>query len=210
MSLEDSVTVGQAHYTTAAWDKNTPTTIVHFHYKPKYNEFKSKEAGEPVYEQRIFVKKITPGDTLLSYDQPATQKDIEENPKEYEAFIQKRAVQQSGIPLEKWDGLTEEQIPAFKALNIYTVEHLASLPDSAGSKIFGFVKLREKATAFLEAKSKVNTSELLKQELADRDATIQKQGEMLKALVLQMEQLKTQVNQPRKPGRPKKVQPLSS
>jgi hypothetical protein len=205
MSLEDSVKVGNAFYADSAWEKNTPKTIVIFHYRPKYHEAKSKEAGEPVYVQRVFIKKITPGDTLLAYDQPATQRDIEEFPDEYEAFMQKRAVQQTGIPLEKWDGLTEEQIPAFKALNIYTVEHLASLPDSAGAKIFGFVRIRKKAQEFLEARSKTGATEEMRLALADRDAKLNAQAEAMAAMQKQMDELMQKMQAPRKPGRPKKV-----
>jgi hypothetical protein len=195
--IEDMVKVGQAHYTDAAWEKNTPKTIVIFHYRPKYHEAKSKEAGEPVYEQRVFIKKITPGDTLLAYDQPATQRDFEEHPAEYEAFMNKKALQQTGIPLEKWDGLTDEQIPSFKALNIYTVEHLASLPDSAGAKIFGFIKIRKKAQEFLDAKAKSGSAK----ELAERDAIIKSQGEAIAAMQAQLQELATK----RGPGRPRKV-----
>lgn len=198
MGIEDHITVGQAHYTDAAWEKNTPKTIVHFHYKPRLNKFKSDAAGEPVYDQVVFVKKITPGDNLLSYDQPATEKDKEEHAAEYEAFIQKRSMQQTGIPLEKWDGLTDDQIPAFKALNIYTVEHLASLPDSAGSKLFGFIKIRQKARDFLEARSKHGAAEAVKAELEARDKQIAELQAQMQALLAK-----------KKPGRPRKGQPAA-
>ena len=204
MSIDhELVKVGPAQYTDLGWNSATPKTIVHFYMKKPLNKIKTeRNNGEPVYDQKVFVKKLTPGDTTLDYDQPATQKDKDEHPQEYQAFLNNQEIQQAGVPLEAWSEMPPELIPEFKYLKVYTVNQLASLPDAAGHKIFGFVRWRQKAQEFLDSKSGSQVMEEMKFQLQDRDKKIEELTAAVKAM-----QDRMPVSEPvkRKPGRPKKV-----
>ncbi len=189
------VQVGQAHYTDLAWEKNTPKTIVYFYSKTILNKIKTEQKGDVVYDHKTFVKKIVPGDSLLDYDQPATQKDKEEHEIEYQAFLNKQEIQQTGVPLEGWGEMPPEMVPELKAQKIYTINQLASLPDSSGNKIFGFSMWRRKAQEFLS--SKANGLAL---------AEMAKEKEELRNLVADLKKELELAREKRKPGRPKKAE----
>jgi hypothetical protein len=192
------VQVGQAHYTDLSWDKNTPKTIVHFYSKTILNKVKTEKTGDVVYDHKVFIKKIVPGDNLLDYDQPATQKDKDDNPVEYQAFVNKQEIQQAGLPLEGWGEMPPEMVPELKSQKIYTVNQLASLPDSAGSKIFGFNMWRRKAQEFLSSKASTQAMEQVLLEKQDLERQLAEMRKRLEAI--------ESIPPKRKPGRPKKVQ----
>lgn len=155
---------------------------VQFYTRAVKNEFKTSEAGRPIFDEVAFVKIIVPGDKNLIFDQPAEQVHIHRFPKQWDRYKAGQAQVTEGTPLEAVTWLTVGQVAEFKALNIFTVEQLADVPDQLAQRFMGAFELRRKAQAFLEASKGEAATSKLAAELEKRDAQIaalQKQMEDL-------------------------------
>jgi hypothetical protein len=146
---------------------------VQFYVRPMKNDFKTEGAGRPIFDEVTFCKIIVPGDKNLIVDTQATAEHVHRFPKQYERFKngQRQAVE--GTPLEATTWLTVGQVAEFKALNIFTVEQLADLPDQLAQKFMGSFELRRKAQAFLEAAKGEAATSKLAAELDKRDKEIE-------------------------------------
>lgn len=165
----------------------------------------SRRAGRDIYKPVILIEKFIPGDTLNRPVRPMRESDKEEYPQEWARFQQKDAEQTAGTALEKLTWLTRSQIAEFRALNILTVEHLATLPDSVAGKIMGFREIRGKAEAFLKSSQDTALAEQLQAELKQRDDEMKKRDEEIASLRASIEALTKAATPQRKRGRPKKV-----
>jgi hypothetical protein len=176
------------------------TTMVYFYDREVKNEHKTLEAGRPIFDSVVFIKKVPPGDKLVEVDRKAYQEDKLRYPQAWEAYQKKQANPITGTPLEAWPLLARNQVAEFKAMNIFSVDQLASLPDAYGSKIMGFQGIKQKAQAFLKAASDSAGVEKMEAQLKERDELIRRQGEALQQMQAQIAELAAK----RKPGRPKK------
>lgn len=190
---------------TAGWtneafqEESGGKTPVFFHTMQVRNEFKSTEAGRPIFQEQIFIKKLIPGDNTLVIDRKMRKADEDEFPKEWASYKNKQQNIVSGTPLEAWNILSETQRAEFYALNIHTIDQFAQLPDIAGLKIMGFNELRTKAQAFISANKDAEIFATLKKDMAAQIDRQEKQIEELKLMV------KDGYEKPKKQGRPKKV-----
>lgn len=190
---------------TAGWtnelfaEETRGKNAVFFHSVQVLNDFKSAEAGRPIFQEQIFIKKLIPGDNTLVIDRKMRLADEDEYPQEWALFKNKRQNTVPGTPIDAWNILSDTQKAEFKALNIFTIDQFAQLPDIAGLKIMGFNELRTKAQSFISASKDSEVFATLKKDMA---AEIKKQAS-------QIEELKSMVKgfyeQPKKLGRPKKV-----
>jgi hypothetical protein len=169
---------------------------VFFHTVQVQNNFKTMTEKRPIFEEKIFLKKLVPGDSTLVVDRPMREQDIEEYPIEWARFEQKKEQRVSGTPIDVWSAISETQKAEFKALHIFTIDQFAQLADSVGNKIMGFNDLRDKARAFIAA---AKDSAVFDKIRAETDAKLAQQEE-------EMAQLRELVNQlsAKKSGRPKK------
>ncbi len=148
-------------------------TYIFFYDEPKTNAFKSLQANRPIFENRVKIKKLVPGDSRLVIDTYAREADFEEHPVEYARYKQKAENRPTGTPIDAWPILTDLQKAEFKALNIFTIEQFAALPDGAGERIMGLNEMRKKARAFVmaqEAGDKLVEMEEKAKEAAAKDA----------------------------------------
>ena len=145
------IQVGEAGWRNEAFREGQQGKMMVFFYlgKPEKDNFKSAQEGRVVMYQRPFIKKLMPGQNTHVHDQPATEKDKEEYAQEWARYEQKETVRAVGTPLEMWHEISEVRAAELKYLNVFTVDQLANLADSAGDKIMGFNDLRAKAKAFL-------------------------------------------------------------
>lgn len=144
--------VSEAGWKNEAFEDGGPgKMLVFFYSKPVKHNFKSAQEKRPIFVDKIFIKKLVPGDNKLAIDRPMREKDAEEYPIEWARFEQKKANLIVGTPIEAWSILSDIQKAEFKALNIFTIDQFANLPDSAGSNIMGFNDFRAKARAFIMA-----------------------------------------------------------
>ena len=187
---------------TAGWtnesfmEDNRGKMAVFFHAVQIKNNYKSDLEKRPIFEERIFLKKLVPGDSTLVVDRPMRESDMEEFPIEWARFEQKKEQKSDGTPIEAWAAISDTQKAEFRALNIFTIDQFAKLPDSAGNKIMGFNELRGKAQAFIGA---AQDSQLMDKIRAETDEKLKAQEVEMAALRAMIEELTT-----KKAGRPRK------
>ena len=187
---------------TAGWtnesfmEDNRGKIAVFFHAVQIKNNYKSDLEKRPIFEERIYLKKLVPGDSTLVVDRPMRESDMEEFPIEWARFEQKKEQKSDGTPIEAWAAISDTQKAEFRALNIFTIDQFAKLPDSAGNKIMGFNELRGKAQAFIGA---AQDSQLMDKIRAETDEKLKAQEVEMAALRAMIEELTT-----KKAGRPRK------
>ena len=177
-------------------EDNRGKMAVFFHAVQVQNNFKTMTEKRPIFEEKVFLKKLVPGDSTLVVDRPMREQDVEDYPIEWARFEQKKEQRVSGTPIDVWTAISETQKAEFKALHIFTIDQFAQLADSVGNKIMGFNDLRDKARAFIAA---AKDSAVFDKIRAETDAKLAQQEE-------EMAQLRELVNQltAKKSGRPKK------
>ena len=187
---------------TAGWtdesfmESNRGKMAVFFHAVQVQNNFLTAQEKRPIFQERIFLKKLVPGDNTLTIDRPMREQDIEDYPVEWARFEQKKEATVAGTPIEVWNAISETQKAEFKALNIFTIDQFAQLADIAGNKIMGFNDLREKARTFIAASQ---DSEIFDKIRAETDAKLQAQDVEMAELRAMIAELTA-----KKSGRPKK------
>lgn len=186
-----------------AMDPNS-RLAVQFYMKPVENEFKSKAAARPVFENVDFVKIWTPGNVLSIIDTPTRQDHKDKFPRQWAAY-QNRVGEDTrfvGTPITEWPRITPSQAEELKALKFFTVEAIAGAGDAqlqgigmiAGQSIFSF---RDDAKRFLlvaSAASKANEADeklaAAKAEIAEQQA---KHAQAMEAAAKDMAEMKAQM-----------------
>lgn len=195
-TLADPTIVGSGDVRAVTYGSDAGL-YVEFRTENIYQEFQSEQEGKPVYEQVPFISIYVPGDKTKKVDRPVKMQghgdipsDPERFPRQWQAFQQGVKAVQSGFPLTEWPGMTASHVRELNAVNIFTVEQLAAVPDSALDGIgHGGRHLRDKAKAHLETMA----DEAITTRLASQNADLQRQLDELKASI-----------EKRGPGRPKK------
>ena len=177
-------------------EDNRGKMAVFFHAVQVQNNFKTMTEKRPIFEEKIFLKKLVPGDSTLVVDRPMREQDVEDYPIEWARFEQKKEQRVSGTPIDVWSAISETQKAEFKALHIFTIDQFAQLADSVGNKIMGFNDLRDKAKAFIAA---AKDSAVFDKIRAETDAKLAQQ----EAEMAQLRELVDQLTA-KKSGRPKK------
>jgi hypothetical protein len=185
-----------AGWTNESWmEDNRGKMAVFFYTKQVQNSFKTAQENRPIFDEKVFLKKLVPGDSTLIVDRPMRPTDVEEHPIEWARFEQKKENRVSGTPLDAWPILSDTQKAEFRALNIFTIDQFAQLPDSVGNKIMGFNDLRDKARTFILA---AKDSKLMDNVRAETEKVMQTQA-------AEIAQLREMINDlTAKKGRPKK------
>lgn len=175
---------------------------VEFYSKPVKQEFKSQEAGRPIFEDVLYVKIHTPSDQLTIIDTIARDDHKARFPRQWAHFQNTHAEKAPiiGTPLSEWPLLTAAQAEELKAFKFYTVELLAAANDQQLQKI-GMVagisgySLRDKAKSFLnlatqsaEESKRDEEMKKLREENATKDAEIAKIKAETDAKLAQMQE----------------------
>ena len=177
-------------------ESNRGKMAVFFHAVQVQNNFLTAQEKRPIFQERIFLKKLVPGDNTLTIDRPMREQDIEDYPVEWARFEQKKEATVAGTPIEVWSAISETQKAEFKALNIFTIDQFAQLADIVGNKIMGFNDLREKARTFIAASQ---DSQMFDKIRAETDKKLQAQDVEMAELRAMIAELTA-----KKSGRPKK------
>ena len=195
------VTIGNASFRNEAWEEaKQGRKYAFFREATVLNKSKTEAAGRPIHDPVVLLEKIIPGDSLNRPVRPMRDADKDEYPQEWAAFVAKREQQIPGTPLAVVPWLSRTQIAEYNALGIFTVEQLATLPESVAHRIMGFHEIRRKAENFLKAAQDSSYQEKLQAEALKKDETI----EELKARIAALEAAAVQPATPRR-GRPPKV-----
>lgn len=131
---------------------------VEFYTDAVHLEAQSREAGRPVYEDRVFIKIIVPGgkSTVVreakykpEHRQEGEPLDSERFAAQWRQFENQQEQVGKGTPLQEWSYLTKSQVMELKAMRIHTVDQLAAMPDTALWGL-GARDMRDRAQAFLD------------------------------------------------------------
>ena len=177
-------------------ESNRGKMAVFFHAVQVQNNFLTAQEKRPIFQERIFLKKLVPGDNTLTIDRPMRDQDIEDYPVEWARFEQKKEATVAGTPIDVWTAISETQKAEFKALNIFTIDQFAQLADIVGNKIMGFNDLREKARTFIAASQDLQMFDKIR---AETDKKLQAQDVEMAELRAMIAELTA-----KKSGRPKK------
>lgn len=121
-----------------------------FFLEPIHMVFKSTEAGRPIYEDREFVRIITPGAARSIPVEEVTDEHKARWTAEYKIFKEGLEEAPVGTPLEKWPPMTPSMCLNLKAIHIRTVEELAQAGDNMLNDIgLGARQFRDRAKDFL-------------------------------------------------------------
>lgn len=145
-----------------------------FYMHPVQNKALSEKEDRPIFEDKEMVEIRIPGDKHISWVGPVTEAQKIEGqwidsrqrfPEAYAAFKRGEQVAMVGTPLEQWPNprLTAARVAELKALNIFSVEDLASVSDSNLAKMgMGGREMRQSARDYIEkAKASADPSALL-------------------------------------------------
>lgn len=134
---------------------------VTFYRKAVQNNYKSAEAGHPIFEDVDYIRIASPGgynivETPVRGDHKARYPRLWAN---YERAMKNEEVSE-GTPIAEWPQLTRAQCETLRAMSFYTVEQLASASDLQIQQLQMVApKVREMAQAWLK---QANSRELLK------------------------------------------------
>ncbi len=188
-------------------NKARSTTIVNFYDDDVLNEKKSKEEGRPIYIKKTFIHKITPGDRLIDIKRPIREEDKEEWPSAWSRYEQKKPENIEGTPLTEWAYLSKTRVAELNAINVLTVEHIASLPDSVAHKIMDFHDLKKRARNYLNQAKDSAIVDKLNAALEEKTSVLEAQAKLIDDLNQRLKALESPKGRPpeekRKRGRPK-------
>jgi hypothetical protein len=167
---------------------NSPANLfVEFYEDALEIPFKSEQEGRPVYEQRVFVRIMVPGDATSIIETPATEQHKQESRRQFERFEKGMKDVIDGTPLSMWPVVNKSQVKECEFFEIRSVEQLAELSDSTCKRMgMGYMELRSKAKAWLLA---AKDSALVTRQAAENDR-LQGEIEALKEQIAQMAQPK--------------------
>ena len=120
-------------------------------------EWKSRQEGRPIFEDRDFVRIIIPGDRRSMAVEPVGDAHKERWPREYEAFRAGREAPLEGTPLSEWPVslMGPARVQELAYFNLRTVEQLAAVNDAQLQNLgMGSRELRERARTWLEVAEK--------------------------------------------------------
>lgn len=114
-------------------------------------EFKSKQAGRPIFEDREMVRIIIPGDRRSMVVEIVNDDHRQRWPKEYEAFKAGQEAPLEGTALADWPQLSRARVEELAYFHIRTVEQLAAVTDNHLQNLgMGARDERERARVFLD------------------------------------------------------------
>lgn len=145
--------VAPREFTNSLRPQSGPDTrFIQFQSRSVPNRLKSKEAGRPVFEQRVFITIQHPGDNLNVLERYATTQDEHEFPAQWRAFQEGRESIPEGTLLSVLFPMNPEIVDNLRHFKVFTIEQLAGLTDSQKQSIgMGGVKMSQDAQAYLKA-----------------------------------------------------------
>lgn len=177
---------------------NDGQLLVKFFRHPEISQIKSVKANLPIYDNVDMISVIQPGEKE-EIKVLATDMHKRRFPKQWEAYEKGQELAQSGTPLDHLFPSDPGAILNLKAFNIFTVQQLAAVTDSALANIPMGRTLCEKAKAYLNSAA-ANTNQI---------EEMQKQIDALKSQLTASPDTETppQTEAKRGPGRPRATQP---
>lgn len=157
--------------------------LVHFFKDAVQNNFKTKEAGRPIFDEFDFVKVMAPGSRDTVVTRVADGSDYARRfPTQWAQYKARQEQSLTGTPLSQVPWLTVGQIAEFNAVNCRTVEQLVGMPDNLSQKFMGHFQIKQRAQVYLDAAKNAAPSLKLQAELEKRDLEITELRGMIEAM----------------------------
>ncbi|KEC75470.1 phage protein [Rhizobium leguminosarum bv. phaseoli CCGM1] len=163
-----------------------------FSIQPVEQPFLTEKEGRPIFKDVEFVTIFIAGDKHTEVQRVATDQDKERFSDAYKRFKEGAAAREQmvGTPLSQWSYLKPSQIKELESINIYSVEQLAALSDTAKQKIgMGANELVSAAQAFLVTSKDASAAsafaaenERLKDDVKRLEAQVAEMGQRFEAL----------------------------
>lgn len=173
--------VGDSEFQAVARpDRGLPEAVNRacFYHHPVLHKNKSKEAGREIYEDKVYILILCPGQSKQETRRPASDQDRMNYPTAWRAFCEGRAEPLVGTPIEHLPGLTPARCKELHAVHVRTVEQLANVPDQNLPALgMGGTVLKQQAQAFIQK----NSSEVaaLKHELTEARRMVDELKQMI-------------------------------
>jgi hypothetical protein len=166
--------------------KHNDDTGLHVEILPK--EFKdeqaSRENGYPIFKSKPYIKIHHPGGHDITF-RALTEDDKARFPQHWAMYQQLGETATVGMPLEKFPGLTREEVEALKYHKIFSVEQLANSGETAIEKLGPKgPEWREAAKAYLEDAANTSLARKQAEEIASLREEIQLTRDQMKASVI--------------------------
>lgn len=160
-------------------DKGDENLRVSFSNFPHFNEEASNKEGRPIFDEKVYVTIIVPGQTDIVH-RVAWSKDFNRFPKQYAAFkTNQNQDAASGTPLKVLPWIQQNQVKELEYFNCFTVEQLANMPDATIGRFMALQSLKQRAKDFLETAKDASHLTKMRSELEQRDSVIgTMQGQM--------------------------------
>lgn len=179
--------------------------MVTFYMKAVRSAAESDAAGRDIYHDVEHVNIIIPGDKHTEIDSIAEDDHRKKYPDEYARFKAGETAVISGTPLAEWPAMSRSLVKEWNYLNVFTVEQLSILSDTAKQTFgMGAEEWVKRAKAFLEVAK--NSSEAEKYIVEAEQ--LRAETNELRQLVAEMGKKITELQsapEKRGPGRPPKV-----
>lgn len=154
----------------------------YFEYQNVEVPFKSLEIGAKYEERRLFFVTLIPGGDATPHWVKPDKEDwwARKYPREWARFKANKRDEIDGTPLSTWIELNSAQVNTFNNIHVFSIEQLASLPDSVLQKFgMGGMVLREKAKKFLEEQSEFKNAKAIKSQNDELKAEIARLRELI-------------------------------
>jgi len=160
-----------------------PGVHAEFYLQPVLHGARSHAEGRQVFVDKTFIRIRVVGQRDVM-ERQADDNDRARFPAEWAAWENKQTAPRVGTPVTEWPALSPSQVRNLEALNIFTVEDMASTSDMALQKLgMGARELQEKAKRFLAGNSRAN----------ELDAQVQTQQKTIDAQAAALAQLEARL-----------------
>ena len=188
--------------------KTTENEIVTFNWEVSKNNFQSEKENRPIFD-KVLIATIRSAGQQKSVGKLEMLRVFGDERKKYSSYYEKYKKyvddfiengdggKLQGTPIEQWGELSMERAASLRALNIYTVESLLELPDTALHQVgMDARKLQSKAKAYIDARKggqealkvaeqAIAEKEELKQELEAKNKELIERVEMLEKMLME-------------------------
>jgi|SRR5215470_2879070 len=145
---------------------------VEFYIGALRDDAASEREGRPIFKDTEFIRIYNSKDNIL--DRPVRDTDKQRWPKHYAAFKNTGQADPAAVGqrLEHWPAITRSQAEELRYFKIFTVEQLASAPDSILTQIPGINRLKQIAKVVMDIGREDAPYFKMQAQLEERDGKI--------------------------------------
>ena len=151
------------------WNENDDRFLaVKIYKKAVHNKFKSEQENRQVFDDKLYISIMSPGQKNSVADRPMSEKDKVRFAKHLENFEKNNGQLVQGVAIEMLPAITPAQIATLKAMKVLTIEQLAGLHEKTILDLYDGRELVKRADKFLKGESYTQELEKTIKLLEDR------------------------------------------